>query len=343
MKASAFSAMLWFWYSVHGIKIDGGLDRPAWTAPHVTLAATGERQKHLAVLITGVADRFVWESTVQRMARPAIAQGYSVDFYVRLVAHGHQNAATFTEISDGSDSQVKMSAVRQGLRRAGANLVSLEILQDLENVSADMPNNTKPFKRRLYQYSPFTSKTGRNVVRKLQSVQSLMTQAVLEERSRHFHYDFIMVSREDSSWLSPLDMRVFEGGSQNQTHENRGQNKVFTKNCLSWRTTGPAVNDKIFVFGREAAEKVLTRLYSDFWNTELAPSLNAYNAEEYWAAYIKIKGAQSAVVDPIQLPTSDTKWQRGKPCLVSRYHCQANYEQKPPMCEGETRHDGNHA
>lgn len=64
-----------------------------------------------------------------------------------------------------------------------------------------------------------------------------------------------MSAREDLIWLSPLNMNLFDKAGS--------QDKVFVRECQAWG----GMSDKVFILGRQAAEKVLIGMYSQFWTT----------------------------------------------------------------------------
>eukprot|EP00930_Biecheleria_cincta_P094760 TRINITY_DN8623_c0_g1_i3.p1 TRINITY_DN8623_c0_g1~~TRINITY_DN8623_c0_g1_i3.p1 ORF type:complete len:515 (-),score=104.20 TRINITY_DN8623_c0_g1_i3:151-1695(-) len=404
-----------------------------------TVSGTGGK---LAVLISGLEDSFSWAHTVDRVISPAARQGFTLDFFVRLVGRGRSNGAEWSrvkfETASGVDAQEWMHTVmatsiqtggsksdartaqsqvnkemssqvdvdeRKKIQSVAANsngqsiskLVSgsesqskidkdeskkvqsvtadskgqsiaelagewssmvkdldaqreadaegfhvalakagvesrvritswkeavaqlpasqikvFELVDDKEHV--DVPPDAP---EKISQYSPKTTTVGRNLLRRWKSIQDLWHKALEAEKAGNFRYMFVMVAREDPTWLSSLNMNTFNiAGSQNA---------IFSKNCNAWK----GLNDKVFVFGRLAAEKSLTGLYTEFWNN----TVDASNAEGYWKAYTASKGVQSVLVSPLELATSDTKWQRGEPCQHMQYHCNATYEQSPVFCE----------
>jgi len=292
--------------------------------------------KRLAVIITGIEDSFAWANTPEKVIAPATHQGYSVDFFIRLVAHGKQNDAQWNAIRGETDSkvdieswktaaehssfattstqsQVQVSSWKETIAHtAGAQVKIIELLDHKEEI--DIPP-TAPMK--IETYSPKVSEVGRNLLRRFKSIEFLMHKIKEHEEANGFEYDFVMVAREDPTWMSPLNMHTFSVIG----HEN----KVFTKGCLQWS----GINDKVFVFGRSAAEKSLTKLYSEFWTNPVDES----NAEQYWKSYTASKGVVSAPVRPEELAASDTRWQHGKPCQQLNYHCKGNYDLQPVYCQ----------
>eukprot|EP00930_Biecheleria_cincta_P094758 TRINITY_DN8623_c0_g1_i1.p1 TRINITY_DN8623_c0_g1~~TRINITY_DN8623_c0_g1_i1.p1 ORF type:complete len:532 (-),score=107.84 TRINITY_DN8623_c0_g1_i1:151-1746(-) len=232
-----------------------------------------------------------------------------------LDAQGEADAAGFhvALAKAGVESRVRITSWKEAVAQLPASQIKVfEIVDDKEHV--DVPPDAP---EKISQYSPKTTTVGRNLLRRWKSIQCLWHKALEEEKAGNFRYMFVMVAREDPTWLSSLNMNTFNiAGSQNA---------IFSKNCNAWK----GLNDKVFVFGRLAAEKSLTGLYTEFWNN----TVDASNAEGYWKAYTASKGVQSVLVSPLELATSDTKWQRGEPCQHMQYHCNATYEQSPVFCE----------
>lgn len=291
-------------------------------------------------MITGIEDSFTWANALDMVVLPVTQQGYDVHFYIRLVARGKQNNAGAFHVKDegnspvnvhqwqqnshilgsrvnflgsGTTSQVDITAWKDAVTRTpGAQVKFLELLDAKEPV--EIPAN--PPHEKITSYEPKNQKVGRNLLRKFRSTEHLMHKVMDEERAGKFRYNFVMTTREDATWLSPLNMHTFD--------KVDSQNKAFSRNCHTYF----GLNDKVFVFGREAAEKCLIGLYSNFWNN----SLIAYNAEVYWKFWTRNKSVQSVTVDPTELAVSDTQWQNGKPCQSSHYHCAATYKKSAVVC-----------
>lgn len=278
----------------------------------------------LAILIAGVEDSFTWAHAPDRVVSAAHRQGYNVDLFIRLVAHGEQNGVQWTSgISNETNSDIHVvlhdDAARVRLRSwndmishtPGAQVKVLELLDHKEQIDIPQPAPVKmPF------YSPSTTKTGRNVLRKFKSTEYLMNKAKAYEKAGEFAYNLVMVAREDPTWLSPVNMHALSVDGY--------QNVAFSRNCLQWG----GLNDKAIVFGRSAAEKTLTKLYSEFWTNPVV----GHNAEVYWKEYIASKGVESVLLSPEDLAVSDTRWRHWKPCQSMIYHCTGTYEQQPVLC-----------
>jgi len=319
------------------------------TAAGHKFEATKSNTKNLAVIITGVEDSFSWVNALDMFTSPITQQGYKVHFYIRLVGRGKQNGVQWIGSKDeqsspvdlndwqqsnnikrgtymnlhnqhhasltrsGTVSKVNISSWKETIRGApGAEVRFLEISDHREHV--DIPDNAQP---KIRMYSPVNSDIGRNLLRKFKSTEYLMRKVMEQETVGQFRYNFVMTAREDTSWLSPLNMHSFDKASN--------KNSVFSKNCAQWA----GLNDKTFVFGREAAGKCLIGLYTQFWNN----GVNDYNAERYWMRLFQSKGVQSVLVAPTELASSDTKWQSGKPCQHVQAFCAAAYAKSPVMCE----------
>jgi len=107
-------------------------------------------------------------------------------------------------------------------------------------------------------------------------------------------YDHYLVMRDDSYWFAPLDLSSFPtvpGKSDSEI--------VYAKDCPSWG----GVNDKVFLFGREAAKRILLNVFTDFLMDD--PRLETKNAEQYWKAYFEIKGVLPVEVPFSMLQTAD--------------------------------------
>jgi len=165
--------------------------------------------------------------------------------------------------------------------------------------------------RRLAKYPPLSDPIGRNLLRRYQSAERLMSRVSASGKQ----YDFVLWTRDDDHWLGPLDLDSFLG-------DERAAWRVYSKGCLTW----DGVNDKTLLFGGRAAEAMLGRLHSDFWlrDKRLEP---AKNAESFLRAFAEVKGVEPVPVAFGRLPTADSVFAPAaagaapRLCQKDRYLC----------------------
>lgn len=253
-----------------------------------------------AVFIAGLEDRFLYKSKVQQVVLPAVAAGYGVDVYVSLVASGYVNNASFRpavygaiphpEVPNGSSAE----QFNASLRIVGGNLVAFFLLPSPPEVESSFPPNP-PI--RLWQYPVNTTQIGKNVLRRFKAIESLMEAAVQTETDSGKSYDFVLLTRDDDFWMGPLDLPSFAA-------DPNFSNQVYSKGCKTWG----GLNEKTLLFGREAADRVLGQLYSDFWARH--DELVTYNVESFVNTFIRVHGARSVPVEFNRLPTCDSVYNR---------------------------------
>jgi len=285
----------------------------------------------LAVIITGTADRLILGSKLQRIIEPAVNQGWAVDLYLSVVRHGAASNTSWqpvTGMAENMESKnfTSKEQLETAVRRAGGRFVFDHPDSNAEEVDSSMPVETP---MRFTQYPVNSSQIGKNVLRRFQTLEFLMGLAATTERSTGTNYDFVLVTRDDDFWLGPLNLTEFKA-------EGNSSFKIFSKDCKAWS----GINDKTLLFGRDAAENVLLRLYSDFWmkNDELEWS---YNAEGFLQSFVKLKGIISVPVPFARLPTCDSIFVRNADgtaglCQKGFYLCDGLPEgspfDKPDVC-----------
>merc|ERR1712187_1058757 len=121
--------------------------------------------------------------------------------------------------------------------------------------------------------------------------------AVEREKADQSQYSFVLVTRDDDHWLAPLDLPSFATDPTFFSHT------LYYKNCKTWG----GVNDKTLLFGRAAAERILFRIYTDFWSHNDNESIGStLNAEMTLKLYALREGVRLLPVDFSRIPTMDS-------------------------------------
>lgn len=261
-------------------------------------------KSRLAVLIAGKASRLVWPSKVKQIvkANPDCVQ---VDFYMRLLKAGNGNGIEFTHVPHQAMS-MDWKDPESLLQGTTASIVVKDIID--QNPHVDIPaNHTRT--RRLGQYLLSTSKAqylvGVNIIARFSNMETLFHKIMDHEKANGFRYDYVLHTRDDDHYIGPL--KIPEKMSIGVTRAE-ADNIVFHKLCNTWG----GVNDKTLLFGRAAAEKVLTRLYSNFWQAlPEEDTTEAPNPEVYLNRIINAQGAHCRGVPWEDLSTTDAVYEDG--------------------------------
>lgn len=292
--------------------------------------------RRLAVLVCGLQTRLTLESKLTHVIEPAVAQGFEVFVYMELVKTGFESGAWFYPPSGQSNnSYANVSDLKhlldETLSAAGARVEVLDLKEgnddDTINASVREGNRTGLAMRRFngtHGYPPAVSPFGRNVMRRLLSLQRLWQSARKHDPS------FVLVTRDDDFWLGPLNLSLFLNSTD-------AQETVFSKGCRNWC----GMNDKTLLLGGAAADRALSKIFDNFWDPD--ESLNKKNAERFWLAYVGLHNITSTPVPFQLLPTADVAFQAvngsSVECLRGLYLCAFDASTLsgpiPPVCLGE--------
>jgi len=254
---------------------------------HGARAARGR----LAVFITGIEDIMVWQSKAGSIVAAPVREGFAVDVYLVLVRSGKQTGKPYISTDGaGSAGRFNMTNAEIDVAQAGGRLVYRKILRHHENVEASFPSNTDFFEKRISRYSPLHTAAGANLLRRYFTYESMLQQAARIEALEQFQYDLVLVTRDDDYWVEPLRLTGFMQGLN-------WRRTVFSKDCNLWG----GINDKTLLFGREAAKRILGRIFTDFWLP--TQRLNVKTAEHFVSVFAKMKRVVSRVVAFQLLPT----------------------------------------
>lgn len=91
----------------------------------------------LAVLISGVEDSFNWAHAVDRVITPAARQGFSLDFFIRLVASGRSNGAQWSSVKNETGSGVDVQAWKRSVMATGKQAAGSENIAGTDQRDVD--------------------------------------------------------------------------------------------------------------------------------------------------------------------------------------------------------------
>jgi len=293
----------------------------------VTVDFSGQTRtqgENIAVLITGVQDRFLWNSKMENLLKPLVEQGYGVDFFIQLVEHGSQSGASWGNVkrTDSHDLTIgNIDSLRQAVKDAGGRICILELIETDNKIC--LPTEITPdLLKHMSQYPPSTEMIGLNVLRRFSSLAQLLNKSKTFEQQEQFQYKFVLVTRDDDYWLQPLSLSSF---SLLET-----DNVIYTRNCKTWG----GLNDKTFLMGHTAAHALLPKFVPGFWWHDTR--LEVWNAERVLAGMVNVLGISSHPVPFEQIPTAEARYEADTDgsvqlCLSPIYLC-ANVSGSPAVC-----------
>jgi len=209
--------------------------------------------------------------------------------------------------------------IQEDVRKAGACLMCLTI----STTSEILPPTPRGlvFDQRLYQYPPFKSPLGRNILRVWKSRQSLWKAAKINEQRLGSKYSMAIWTRDDAFWINRIvdPAELLKNPNSPRT--------VWSKGCKQWS----GINDKTVLLGRDAAEDMLS-VYSSFWKKE--PSLRSFNAEVYLKVFANSRKLILKELPFDELPNSDAMlYGENKICLLKHYWCPHPSPWNTKLCE----------
>lgn len=279
---------------------------------HVRNLSKSREPYRIAVIISGLQERFLLASKIEQIVGPSKHWEYVVDFYINLLQknNGQNNFKSPHKIVEPEFKDVVgrseyAAFLTRKIEASGATVQHVETPSNEEQI--ELPETKECNKNRLKEKPPCFNKIGQNVLRRYFSIQNLTTIAFQKHQ-----YEFVVVTRDDDHFLGKLDMLRFAVNYDNAT------NRVFSKDCKTWW----GVNDKTLVFGSTAAKKTLLRLYSDFWMPDKRLD-GTRNPEQHLKNFFDVTGVISTPVPWAEIPSADSFWvmnKAGKPVLCQRQH-----------------------
>lgn len=264
--------------------------------------------------ISGVRNRMLFNTTVERVVKPLVQEGLPVHVYISLVdvqeKHPYlkvrkKERALATAGLTPAQLQEHFSSL---VAEAGGCLVCFSLSSRSESLP-EIPQKF-PWSHRMTEYPPHKSSVGRNVLRLWKSREQLWEYGVEAERQLGVHYSLAMWARDDAHWVGDI-------ASASALLASPGASKtVWTKGCKEYF----GINDKVALMGREAAD-VMLRAWSTFMKP--SPSLKSQNAETYLMRVAQAKGLSLKKLQQTDLPSGDAMFLGGDApiCFVRKYWC----------------------
>mmetsp|Transcript_79568 Transcript_79568/g.179483 ORF Transcript_79568/g.179483 Transcript_79568/m.179483 type:complete len:368 (-) Transcript_79568:205-1308(-) len=267
-------------------------------------AAGSERQRTVAVVVTGLFDRLVLPPLLKSVVMPLVSKGHVVHVFMSLTRNpasevtwetkeGHFTGEPMLANASRHEQEARL---RDLLLGAGGIPSFVEIRQNSHPID-EIPHWVTN-KKRLNQYSPYSTEVGRNVLRKWKSLSCLWDK-ILEkiESDQSLTFDWVIQLREDLYFAHPFDLHLLE-----RDREVSGLDKVvYGMDCGSY----DGINDKFMVMSREAAGVMFTRPYNAFYDPDFVVGNFVANAET-WLSVVAIKNFVNIAEVPLSIYYGDS-------------------------------------
>merc|ERR1712032_720615 len=283
--------------------------------PVVLNMSEARAKPRLAVIISGLRDRFILKYLRDRVVKPTVQNGFLVDLYISLVDMGNNQPweyETKCGVRDPNTASLSLDDFRiylsNELGSAGGTLVVFEAPRKSEELGK-FPAETAATIQRMAWYTPYHSPCGRNVLRRYKTAEHLFGKARAYEEKTGFQYGYIMWARDDSYFEKPFNLSVFA--------EDAGARwTLYSRDC----NRAGGINDKLLLMGRKASEWLFEGLYTQFWKADVGlsgPHMYDRNwvgdAEMYMARFVQKRGVRLVKVPQASLPSLEAQFeQQGK-------------------------------
>jgi len=268
-----------------------------------------------AVYIVGIKSRALLNTTMQRVLRRAIDDGFAVHVYLSLIydASGTGNWLRAREMSRQDPAIERLS--RRGLQRylrdlvrpTGACVLCAEIPQrpqELEHI----PENPG----QLREFPPHNTSTGKRVLNMWLRREKMWNATLLREAATGKRYEFLMWVRDDAYWVGdiPRPSALMQVPDAART--------MWTLRCGEWG----GVNDRVGMFGRDAAPAMLT-MFSGFMHGGFPTGTRNSEVHLLKAARAGHVVLQRSTYDVLPLAIAMVYDTRRGPalCLLRKYWC----------------------
>jgi hypothetical protein len=256
-------------------------------APRMRLPDDARQTRSVAILISGMLDRLVVTPLIENLVRANVEAGTPVDTYFAMkppsevknyAANKGESKWLVTESSaEKYTVDPKIARIRYGpsdqlfehlcrwSRQAGAGTCTSEPETD---DPLELPND-EAHQPMLSFYSPLSTASGANVLKRWRTIENLWGRAKQTEQAGGFRYNSVLIVRDDDYWLTPY---IFD-----TTDFAAHPNSLKSISCLE----AHGINDKMIHLGRKAMETV--GMAYQAWKDMAPPQTlqDTRNAEEF--------------------------------------------------------------
>eukprot|EP00929_Paragymnodinium_shiwhaense_P100927 TRINITY_DN63624_c0_g1_i1.p1 TRINITY_DN63624_c0_g1~~TRINITY_DN63624_c0_g1_i1.p1 ORF type:complete len:557 (-),score=56.29 TRINITY_DN63624_c0_g1_i1:42-1712(-) len=280
---------------------------------------------HLAILTSGIRERFLLDELVEKVVQPSIRHDIGVELYFDFVRrmdgvgrHWYNEGSPVVDpvLKDMSPAAFLLY-INKKLQQAGGILAYLRLASDFDKIDP-LPSFTK---NRLTAYTPCCSETGLGVIRRLKQWQRMWAEVVAYEQLVGQPYSYVLKTREDSYWAHRFNLLWFAQNSTGTELDDKHKGVMYTKDCAEFG----GLSDKVFMFDRGSAHKFFGNMYDDYYRLSEFELDKASGAEGYFKAYAEVMKLKIIKVPFNRLAVLDAQYDSGfegdKPilCVKSFY------------------------
>lgn len=233
--------------------------------------------RRFAVLVSGVADRFLLEPTLRHVVAPAVQLGWCVDYFLQLTRTWNnqwfdKNSVKWTEPVPSPYASMPIEQfkdiVHSQARLYGARHISFRLLDGLPTIDAMTPDGNILRGIRYAAY-PLQSELGRNQLRRLKQIEMLWNHTVAYANGSL--YDWVLLSRDDVYWVRDVDFDWFV-----RDRSISKQGVMYTYYCEQLPLN--CLNEKVILMSGYIADNMM-RMYNEIYYND-DPFLDYTNTVE---------------------------------------------------------------
>lgn len=236
--------------------------------------ADREARPRIAVLTSGLLDRFMFTNFTTLFLDPMIKAGYDVDYYATLATFHYggwsNDTAGFTRdpMFDGLSDQEVGKKVRGAIESHGGKVRTLKFPPGVELDVVDDLFVHSPWMFR-WGGAEHAQNTRGGVIKHWKGVYHLFQVLKHIENELQFSYKYVMYHRDDFLWIHPFDIGKMLAAKPILTAGVAGQSNLYTHRCDpnmtmgEWKPPDEDITESMMTFERAAAASVLERVYAE--------------------------------------------------------------------------------
>ncbi|CAK0842117.1 unnamed protein product [Prorocentrum cordatum] len=251
----------------------------------------------VAILVSGMLDRLLVTPLLENLVRANVDAGTPVDIFFGMKPQmDGQNfasnkgdskwlvgeAASQKYVRDPRMTRLRATNVsnRELFRRlcewsleAGAGRC---VTEEETETPLELPDD-QAHQSIMSYYSPISTETGQNVLRRWRTIEGLLSKAKEAELAHGFRYNSVLIVRDDNYWLTPYIFDTMEFEARPST--------LRSTSCLE----AHGINDKVIHLGRDAVDRV-GAVYQAWKQVPHDALRDSRNAEEFLFKLAMLEG-----------------------------------------------------
>jgi hypothetical protein len=238
----------------------------------------GSARPRIAVLTSGLINRFMFTQFTANFLDPMIRAGYDVEYYATLAnikysgwlndTDTYKRDPIFEELSD-DDIVVK---IHREIESHGGKIQYLKLTHGvgLEERDESYVENSSMFNFGEVEHARNTRK---GVIKHWKGVHGLLQSLKQVEKDENLSYTYLMYQKDDFRWLRPFQIDDVLAASPLRTAGVPGQANVYTHCCSHMASHGPSswgsrrpdtdIVESMMIFERAAATSILDSVYEE--------------------------------------------------------------------------------